>query len=319
MRIRVITRVAPGLLLLTVLASNYAFAVPVPSEVVYVISGTRIEQFDTSGNFLLQFGGTGTGNGQFQLPSGIAVDPATNHVWVADAVLNRIQEFDANGNYLLQFGATGTNPGQLYQPYGVAVDSDGDVWVADTGNNRVEEFTSSGAFVQSVGSLGGGNAQFNSPVGISIDTTTSPTMNTLFVADTRNYRVEGFFFNGTSTPSYIGSFGSYGAGFVQFKGPFQISAGTDANGNVLVVADPYNQRIFVSRFLSFELNAPFTFPSPYGVARDPSGTIWAVDYNANTVYSFDMNGNKIGAFGVTGGGPGQLFHPTYVAIGFKGV
>jgi DNA-binding beta-propeller fold protein YncE len=109
---------------------------------------SRIQKFDSNGNYLTKWGGTfsppppsvpgGTSqpyvpvNGQFLGPSGVAVDSAGN-VYVADTGNNRIQEFDSNGNYLAQWGG-------FNQPGGVAVDSAGNVYVADTRNNRIEEF-----------------------------------------------------------------------------------------------------------------------------------------------------------------------------------
>jgi hypothetical protein len=35
---------------------------------------TRLGQFNNSGSFLLKFGSSGTGNGQFTNPNGIAID-----------------------------------------------------------------------------------------------------------------------------------------------------------------------------------------------------------------------------------------------------
>ena len=69
--------------MLAMIAPAHAIVTSVGAE--YVVSGTRIEVFDSGGAFLLQFGGTGTGPGQFQLPSGITVDN-TGNVWVTDAI-----------------------------------------------------------------------------------------------------------------------------------------------------------------------------------------------------------------------------------------
>jgi hypothetical protein len=47
---------------------------------------------------------------------------------------------------------------------------------------------------------------------------------------------------------------------------------------------------------------------------DNNGNVWAVDYNTNKVMEFNsITGAKILTFGTTGGGPGQLFQPTYIA------
>jgi sugar lactone lactonase YvrE len=52
----------------------------------------RIQEFTSSGTYITQFGTTGTGNGQFDAPIGVAIDGSGN-VWVADFHNNRVQEF----------------------------------------------------------------------------------------------------------------------------------------------------------------------------------------------------------------------------------
>ncbi|MEZ4519617.1 MAG: hypothetical protein R3C44_23235 [Chloroflexota bacterium] len=61
---------------------------------VYVadLINNRIQKFDSTGTYLLQWGSNGTGNGQFDSPIGVAVDGSGN-VYVADSVNNRIQKF----------------------------------------------------------------------------------------------------------------------------------------------------------------------------------------------------------------------------------
>jgi DNA-binding beta-propeller fold protein YncE len=100
----------------------------------------RIQEFDSSGTYLMQFGIYGNGNREFSWPSAVDVDSLGN-VWVADNLNNRIQEFDSSGTYLTQFGSYGSGNGQFHGPMGVAVDSSGNVWVADAGNNRIQEFS----------------------------------------------------------------------------------------------------------------------------------------------------------------------------------
>jgi DNA-binding beta-propeller fold protein YncE len=89
--------------------------------------------------FCTQWGSYGTGDGQFQIPAGIAVD-ASGNVYVADSRSNRIQVFTGSGGYITQLGSYGTGPGQFWRPYGVAVDAGGDVYVADSGNHRIQKF-----------------------------------------------------------------------------------------------------------------------------------------------------------------------------------
>jgi len=53
---------------------------------------SRIEKFSNDGSFITSWGSYGTGNGQFDVPFGIVVDPSGN-VFVVDEENNRIQEF----------------------------------------------------------------------------------------------------------------------------------------------------------------------------------------------------------------------------------
>jgi tripartite motif-containing protein 71 len=291
--------------------------VPVqPSQVVYVISGTQILEFDESGNFKVKFGGTGTGPGQFLLPSGIVVSNDSGRVYVTDALLNRIQIFDACGKLLspygstaLQIGSTGTAPGFLYHPYGITVGEGGNLWVADTGNNRIQVFSQAGAFLFSMGGLGGGNGQFNAPTSLTFG-------NGLWVSDTGNNRIQLFniaygdpnSFAPTSA-TFVQKFGSYGNGNGQFRGPF----GIVSDGPHVWVADSQNQRVqeFTSGGAFLGQISPFSYPSPYGITLDGAG-IWTVDYNTNQVILYSPSGTKLLSFG---SGPGLLYHPTYIAVG----
>jgi len=49
---------------------------------------------------LAAWGGKGNGDGQFNDPTSVAVDPATNNVYVADPLNKRVQVFNENGNFL---------------------------------------------------------------------------------------------------------------------------------------------------------------------------------------------------------------------------
>ena len=99
----------------------------------------RVVKFDAAGNFLMKWGDAGSGDGQFNAPSGITVDPQ-GHVFVSDSSNDRIQQFDGQGHFLSKWGARGDGPGELSWPEGLSVDSVGAVWVADEGNHRIARF-----------------------------------------------------------------------------------------------------------------------------------------------------------------------------------
>ncbi len=94
-------------------------------------------------------GGIGSGDGQFNSPTGITVD-ANGTVYVVDTGNNRVQKFDSAGNFITKWGTAGSGPGQFSNPTGIELDSAGNVYVADTGNARVQRFTASGTFVNQI-------------------------------------------------------------------------------------------------------------------------------------------------------------------------
>ena len=86
-------------------------------------------------------------------PADIAVDPATDEVFIADGYGNhRVVVFDANGKYLRQWGSSGAAPGQFSpigggHPHCVVIGNDSLVYVCDRGNDRIQVFDRMGTLV----------------------------------------------------------------------------------------------------------------------------------------------------------------------------
>jgi DNA-binding beta-propeller fold protein YncE len=76
-----------------------------PDESIYVVDQgrTRIVKFNPDGKVLTAWGTKGNGDGQFDDPTSVAVDPTTDKVYVADPHNKRIQVFDANGKFLTKW------------------------------------------------------------------------------------------------------------------------------------------------------------------------------------------------------------------------
>src|SRR6266516_921005 len=91
-------------------------------------------------------GGKGTGKGEFDLPTGIAVD-GNGNVLVADTNNGRIEKFSPTGSFLSIMGNKGIGQGQLAGPNGIAVDRTGNIYVADASNHRVEKLAPDGTFI----------------------------------------------------------------------------------------------------------------------------------------------------------------------------
>ena len=78
----------------------------------------RVQKLTADGEFLAKFGESGTADGQFSRPSGVAVDSEGN-VYVADWGNQRVQVFDPDGRFLFKLRGEATpNPWALRIPGG---------------------------------------------------------------------------------------------------------------------------------------------------------------------------------------------------------
>jgi DNA-binding beta-propeller fold protein YncE len=249
---------------------------------VYVAdtNNDRVQAFSNTRELLAKWGSSGSGDGQFSSPLGIAVDSSSNNVYVADTNNNRIQVFDNQGAFLRQWGGSGSGNGQFHSPQGVAVDGGGNVYVADFGNSRVQVFSSTGVFIRSWGSAGTGNSQFNGVSDIALGTD-----GTVYVTDNGS-RVQVF----SSTGTFLRKWGSYGTGDGQFKNPQALTV--DAGDNVYV-ADTYNNRVqvfdstgtFLGKWGSLG-NGDAQFNTPTGIAADTAGNVYVADKGNQLVKLF---------------------------------
>jgi hypothetical protein len=155
------------------------------SDNVYISDANThtIRKYNSSGTFLTSWGGSGSGNGQFNGPQGLAIDSSDN-VYVADTGNNRIQKFTSTGGFTTKWGTAGSGNGEFTSPTGVST-AGGNVFVTDSGNSRIQSFTSTGTFNEAFGTSGSGDGQFSIPQDLAADATGN-----VFVADTGNDRVE---------------------------------------------------------------------------------------------------------------------------------
>ncbi|HEV2354984.1 MAG TPA: NHL repeat-containing protein, partial [Puia sp.] len=96
--------------------------------------------FNSQGTTIAQWGGAGTTVGQFETPTGIAVNSTTGQVFVVDQGNMRLQVFTTQGAPVTNWGQ-----GLFGMPEGVALDSQGNVYVTDSDTMMVYAFTAQGA------------------------------------------------------------------------------------------------------------------------------------------------------------------------------
>lgn len=156
-----------------------------PKGNVYVADtgNHRIQVFDSSGRFLSQHGGRGSGDGQFEEPVGLAIDK-DGYIFVADTWNRRIQRFDSSFNLVNQWPIMGwESESALNKPY-LAVDDRGGLYVSDPGNHRLLKFSSNGTLIAAWGTFGSAAGSFNLPTGVACDEAGS-----VIVVDSGNNRV----------------------------------------------------------------------------------------------------------------------------------
>jgi tripartite motif-containing protein 71 len=113
---------------------------------------SRIQKFSASGAYITQWGGRGSGDGQFSSPRGVAVD-STGNVYVADMGNHRIQKFKPVSN--LNVNMTGTGAGSVTVNTGTLT-WNGNIGAAsyDIGTSVILTATP-GAYTTFIGWLGG--------------------------------------------------------------------------------------------------------------------------------------------------------------------
>ena len=102
----------------------------------------RVQKFDADGVLLQVVGRRGARPGQFQRPTGVAVD-GQEQVFVADGDNHRVQKFDADGQFLAQWGRQGEGNGEFQRPSGIAIDQQGVIYVSDQ-LQRIQHFGADG-------------------------------------------------------------------------------------------------------------------------------------------------------------------------------
>jgi DNA-binding beta-propeller fold protein YncE len=257
--------------------------------------------------FSSNFGASGTGNGQFNQPTGVAVSPINGNLVVPDEGNNRVEVFNEKGEYLSQFGTFGTGNGQFNQPRGAAVDSKGNIWVVDAGNNRVQKFNEKGEYLSQFGTKGTGNGQFTTPKNLAVD-----SKGDVWVADSGNNRVQKF-----------NEKGEYVLQFSAGTNPIGVAA--DSKGNVWTdnenetgAIEEHNEKGELVQKFASRGEGIGQVREPKRLAVDPNGYIWVPDAANNRVEVFNEKGEYVTKFGSFGSGSEQMNYPVGVAVDPRG-
>lgn len=168
-------------------------------------------------------------------PTGLAYDPKSNRLFVAETTAHRISVFDGAGKHLFSFGERGTGKAEFNYPTHVFV-AGNTLYVNDTMNFRLLAFDLDGKPTAAFGHHGDGSGDFAQPKGVAVD-----GQGHIYVADAVFNRVQIFDRQGR----FLLAFGREGAK----DGQFLLPSGVFITGDRIYVADSYNQRVQVFQFL----------------------------------------------------------------------
>jgi hypothetical protein len=188
-------------------------------------------------------GSTGAAAGEFDDPTGLAVDQQNGWLYVYDRDNHRIQKFDLDGNFLLMFGDN------VNATDGTDVCAAADLTAGDTCSAGV-----GGASIGQIGPVGSSTLQVR---GLAVDPVTSD----VFVADPTNRRLQRFNADGTLDASPV--LGSAGTGAGQFATNQPLHLAVDASGIVYASdANPSTSAQRINRFDSATGAAVAAIASP---------------------------------------------------------
>ena len=279
--------------------------------------------------YLKQWGSQGTGNGQFNAPRFVAVDPAGQYVYVSDVTNETIQKFTSNGDFVTQWNS-GVDSRRFWGVTGVAVDPTGEfVYVTEYDGDMIQKFTSDGVYVTNWGTYGEKPGQFHMPFGVAVD-----AAGNVYVTDYYRNNVQKF----TSDGVYITQWGSQGSGDGQFSYPTGVAV--DAAGNVYVannggvtngnsaIQEFTSDGVFITQWGSQgsgngQFGGTGAFGNPFGVAVDAAGNVYVADqwggiYDNERSEKFTGDGAYITQWGSRGTGNGQFYEPMGVAVDAAG-
>ena len=154
---------------------------------VYVtdLGNSRVQKFDSTGNFLTEWGTRGSNSGEFGHPTGITV--SDEFVFVVDNKNHNIQKFTLDGEFISKWGGFGKDAGFFKSPRGITISDDNFIYIVDSANARIQKFTLDGEYISNFGQSGKFGGNFVTPVDIAINSdkiyVTDPNQNKIIVFD----------------------------------------------------------------------------------------------------------------------------------------
>jgi DNA-binding beta-propeller fold protein YncE len=191
----------------------------------------RVFRFAPSGKYKTEFGFE-----DLERPTGLAIDPATGRVFVADTGEHNVKVYTDAGKLVQIIGQVGVKPGEFNAPTHLAFVGD-QLYVTDTFNARVQVFDAKGNFLRSYGHRGLYMGNLVRPKGVTADS----EGNVYIIESFHDYLLVY-----DKDTRFLLPIGGTGSGVGQFYLP---SGVWSDDHDRIYVADMYNGRVAIFQYL----------------------------------------------------------------------
>ena len=252
------------------------------------------QKFNSSGTYIETCGeraAEGSALGQFNWPRGMAVDPATGNLWMADTKQHQLQVMTSDcegvGYVKNPTSSQGNDAQSFYWPYDIAIrPSDRYAFVVDTQNHRIKAYDVANATFPAdfsgplpkhmFGTKGTGFNQFQWPSGVNVGPDGS-----VYVADRGNNRIVKLSYSPSTGFTRTGAYTVGGT----LHGPEGVAV--DASGRIYVADSEDDEVVILDSTGSVENTITgLTHPSALEIA--PNGDLYVADTYADVVRTYSI-------------------------------
>lgn len=328
------------------LSGNSPVAIEYADSSLYVLDNQTLRRFSLGGQQLWAAGNTGAdGPCKLKWATGMAVDPKSGLIYVADYQNHWISIWGSNGSCMISGWPTGltgaSGDAQLLGPTSIAfADGGKEMLVADSSAGVVKVWVDTGPptlifnwnYLQKLGVNDGSATGTTNLYKIAVDQPSAPGFTFRAYLSLYPYKncVKGFdaqLTGGTAAGGFthqlahVGTIGSCDTSSI-FGGTPQVIA----DGGSMLAADAENHRVVrlsgiptaptVDSTWGGDLSKPDYITQATSIAVAPSGESYVLDSVPGApgkVRRYGANGRLIGAFGSFGTGPSYTDNPTSIA------
>ena len=169
-------------------------------------------------------------------PTGISANVEKERLYIVDTGDHDLKIFDFDGKLIKTVSDDLTTDDKFHFPTHVSTTVDNDILVNDALNYKIKRFDSDGHLLSSFGEEGDGPGTFSRPKGVASD-----SEGNIYVVDNLFDNLQIF----DSTGRFLLVIGSVGSQVGQFYSP----SGLAITNDTVYIADTYNDRIQILRFL----------------------------------------------------------------------